>query len=181
MNAWITEEIILAYQRTSPREWSPVPSTRRLEDRERAELKWWPAGRGKNSQHPPSASACHLSHPLAVTQPVQGFSPSPEAGDGLCCPRLPGLTPVLLPPPPFPPQQDSDAHMSAELALKCRHESHCVLAHFGLRSTTGIIQTENYFNNNLLPTALSALTSQRGKQLKKYPMMEHGKSGIHSR
>lgn len=41
--------------------------------------------------------------------------PVPEAG--CAAPWLPGRTPVLLPPLPFPPQQDSDAHVPAEVAL----------------------------------------------------------------
>lgn len=178
MNAWITGESILTYQRVSLWGWSPVPCTTCLEDRELSSSDDLLGKRNCPSSLPwPLPAAFHTPLPRHRSSEVSCLLLTLERG-----PWLPGPTPVPLPPLPFPPQQDSHAHASAELAgsLKHQHKFQSVLAHFGLWSTTGIIQTENYSSNNLLPTALSALTSQRCKQLKTYLMMGQGKSGIHS-
>lgn len=114
--------------------------------RDRAEPKWWCAGRESPSSllwPPPTAfhTPCP-SHPLPTAQATQGFSLAPHGREGLCCSVAARADPS---PAAFPtPARQWSSCASWPGCLKCQFEFHCVLAHFGLRSRTGIIQAENY-------------------------------------
>ena len=83
INAWITEEVIFTYRRISLQGWSPVPSTTCLEDRELSPTDGLLGERRNPSSLPwPPPSEVVPSAPTA--QAIRGFSPSPDAGEGLC-------------------------------------------------------------------------------------------------
>lgn len=71
----------------------------------------------ENVLTPPSASACHLPHsqPQHRSSKVSHFLPMPERGCATL--QLPGTAPIQLPHCQSSPQQDSNGHALAEMAL----------------------------------------------------------------
>lgn len=103
--------------------WSPVPSTTFLEEsyRERGrelsqiddDLLW--EGKCPNSPPWPLPATFHIPWPWHRPSKVSHFLPMPERGCAAL--QLPGTAPIQLPHCQSSPQQDTNAHALAEMAL----------------------------------------------------------------